>query len=110
MSAPSAATPTAMPAWRNVSLTPAATPLCSGGTVPSATAVSAGLKSPVPIRATISPGSMIVHAELTPASVKSAIPTATRAEAAGDHRPRGEPRAERLVAPLTKSIVIVPGR
>ena len=31
ISAPSAATPTAMPAWRNVSLTPAARPLCSLG-------------------------------------------------------------------------------
>jgi hypothetical protein len=37
MSAPRPAMPTAMPAWRNVSLTPAARPLCSCGAEPRAT-------------------------------------------------------------------------
>ena len=56
-SAPRAATPTAMPAWRNVSFMPAARPLCSIGAEPSATAVTAGLNRPVPTPATSMPGS-----------------------------------------------------
>ena len=94
-SAPSAATPTAIPAWRNVSFTPAATPLCSLETVPSATAVSAGLNSPVPISATIAPGRMTVHDESTSASVNRTMPTATSASPPADHDPRGDLRAER---------------
>ena len=99
-----------MPACRNVSFTPAATPLCSFGTVPSATAVSAGLKSPVPISATIAPGRMIVHDEPTPASVNSTIPAATSISPP-DTISRADTFAPRaLVAALTNSIVIVPGR
>ena len=37
-----------MPACRNVSLTPAARPLCSGGADPRASALTAGLNSPTP--------------------------------------------------------------
>ena len=48
MSAPRPAMPTAMPAWRNVSLTPAARPLCSCGAEPRATAMTDGLNRPTP--------------------------------------------------------------
>ena len=81
-SAPRAATPTAIPAWRNVSLTPAATPLMSLETVPSATAVSAGLNSPVPISATIAPGRITVHDESTSASVNRTMPDGDEREPA----------------------------
>jgi hypothetical protein len=74
-----------------------------------ATPLIAGLKRPVPIRARISPGRMIVHEECTPASVISTMPPATSA------RPtliiaRAEtfsPSA--ALPPDTKNMIAVPG-
>src|SRR5581483_6034330 len=79
ISAPKSATPTAIPAWRNVSFTPAARPLCSAGAELSATALTAGLNRPVPIPATTSIGTSIAHDDVASASRPSASPTATSA-------------------------------
>jgi hypothetical protein len=106
----SAATPIAMPAWRNVSFVPAARPLCSTGAEPSATAVSAGLNRPVPTPATSRPGSSTVHEEFAPASVMSAMPAAT-SPSPPPIITRGEIRSPRLaVAPETRKITTVAGR
>ena len=76
---PSPATPTASAAWRNMSLTPAASPLCSGGTELSATWATAGLSMPVPAIATSRPGRNSHHDVSVPITVSRASPAAIRA-------------------------------
>ena len=98
-----------MPAWRNVSFTPAATPLCSTGTELSATFVTAGLNRPVPIRATSRPGSRIHHEDVASASVNSPIPTATSARPTPIIVRAGTLAPSCAVAPDTTSMTSVPG-
>jgi hypothetical protein len=95
---------------RNVSLTPAARPLCSLGTEPSATAITDGLNRPTPKSATSSPGRITVHDEPTPASVNRTIPMATRPSPT-EIMIRAETFSPTwLLAPATTKFRIVPGR
>ena len=54
--APSAATPVAIPTWRKVVLMPEPIPACAGGTTPIAVEPIPGLVSPIPTPATRKPG------------------------------------------------------
>ena len=99
-----------MPACRAVSLTPAASPLCSTGTEPSATLESAGLKSPVPMHATRIPGIITSHDESVPASVISAMPAATSASPPPTIVRAGIFAPSCAVAAETTSMTSVPGR
>ncbi len=54
---PSAATPVAIPIWRNVELIPEAIPARAGSTTPTAVDASGTLTRPQPTPATIIPGS-----------------------------------------------------
>ncbi len=58
---PSAATPVAMPTWRNVELMPDAMPARWGATTPTAVDASGGLMRPAPAPDTIRPGSRCVQ-------------------------------------------------
>ena len=107
-SAPSAAMPTAMPAWRNVSLTPAARPLCSIGAELSATAITAGLNRPVPTAATRARHER--GPELSTSPIVTRRHPAASASPTGDHHARRDLLAQRAVAPETKKITIVAGR
>ena len=62
--APRAATPVAIPTWRNVLLIPDAMPLRAGGTTPIAVEARIGLTVPMPAPATRKPASRAVHPEL----------------------------------------------
>ena len=99
-----------MPAWRNVSLAPAASPLWCSGTELSAKLLIAGLNRPVPTIAMIEPGSAIVQDESTCATVSMAMPMPTSTSPT-DTIARPETRSARaLVPPATKNITIVDGR
>jgi hypothetical protein len=98
-----------MPAWRNMSLTPAARPLCSAGAELSATWLTAGLNMPVPIMATSRPGRNSHHDESIATIVSSAWPAPISVSP-----PAMSTRAETFwptdaVAPATKKLSIVPG-
>ena len=102
--------PTAIPAWRNMSFTPAARPLCSGGAELSATWLTAGLNMPVPNIATSRPGRNSHHGESAPTTVSRAWPAPISARPAATST-RGEtfwPTC--AVAPATTKFSSVPGR
>ena len=101
--------PTAMPAWRNMSLTPDARPLCSGGAELSASWLTVGFRMPVPTIATSRPGRNRHHDVSASASVSSARPAATSARpvvtsARGDAFCPTEP-----IEPATRKLSSVPG-
>ena len=98
-----------MPAWRAVSLTPAARPLCSTGTALSATFDSAGLNRPVPTHAISRPGITASHDEFSSASVKRARPAATIARPTETIVRAGTLAPSCAVAAETTSSSSVPG-
>ena len=61
---PSAATPVAIPIWRNVELIPDAIPARAGSTTPTAVDASGTLTSPQPMPETIIPGSRWVQSSV----------------------------------------------
>jgi hypothetical protein len=100
-----------MPAWRNVSFVPAASPLCSTGTDPSATVVTAGLNMPVPIIARIDPGSAAVQCESTSMTSAICVMPAAMSTRPAPIIARGEIFSTSwLDAPATTKFTIVPGR
>src|SRR3954453_2110334 len=110
ISAPRAATPTAMPPWRNVSFTPEARPLISIGALLIATPASAGLNKPVPTEASRKPGRMIVQLEFSVASVIRPSPAAISVRPPAI-RTRAPTRSTSwALAPETKNMITVPGR
>ena len=90
--APRAAMPVAMPTWRKVLLAPEAMPLRWGGTTAMADDASTGLTVPMPIPATMNPGSSTVHAEPAWMTVINAHPTAISSHPGAEQAP-GRARA-----------------
>ena len=70
--------PVAMPTWRKVLLAPEAMPLRWGGTTEMADEASTGLTVPIPMPATMKPGSRTVHPEEAWVVAMSRQPTAIR--------------------------------
>ena len=106
--APSAATPVAMPTWRNVELMPEAMPARAGSTTPTAVEASGTLTRPAPMPATIRPGSRCVQsvAGVMPRISSRPTPISTKpgpiSSASGTcaDEPAGDP-AVRKIAPVS---------
>ena len=92
--APSAATPTATPVRRQALLIPEAMPVRDGSTARSAAAAIAGLARPIPIPATIRPGSSAVQLELGVSAVHQEQRDRDEHQAAGEHPAQRRARRE----------------